>query len=660
MWIAGIQTRLLTLSDSLARLTTAEELAELSTPEDMAKPLYRELKWRLNKFAVDNAVLYAYYVRLSGQDAHSYIVDSDFNPATVFDLSTKPIPLNSSLREAFGGRRTVLGIREYVDHSEGLLSAFSPLRNREGKITALAGVDVSDAPIIQNRRTGWLLTLLLAVSAGAAIACGGLSLALYRRKFREAPGSNLAAGEVLHRMSREARIPLNAVIGLSELTLGDQDLPGEARENTEKVRQSGAILLGIINDTLDLFQIEAGAFELHPAEYDLPSLINDTLTLNIPWTAGGASAFALNISETLPAKLLGDDQRLRRIFHNLLDGAFARANQGRVEWNLSCARDPTGVWLVSSVRDSGAGFRPEDLKNLFRLPGPAEAGADQEKEGASLGLVVTRRMVELMGGSLTVESEYGQGSLFTVWLRQGYVNDAIIGEAVAKSLRNFTYLKEKSRRTARLARLRLPYARVLVVDDVPTNLDVARGMLKPYGMKIDCVTSGEEAIRLIREGVKYSAVFMDHMMPGMDGVEAVRVIREEIGTDYAGSVPIIALTANAIRGNEEVFLQQGFQAFLAKPLDPGQLDSVIHRWVRDTGLEERVGPSALEMRFHQDRRNGDERRTGLERRRDSGPVRRDGGRLSRQERGAGEFPPGEVPDAPPEKAGDGSAGPGDG
>jgi len=166
-----------------------------------------------------------------------------------------------------------------------------------------------------------------------------------------------------------------------------------------------------------------------------------------------------------------------------------------------------------------------------------------------------------------------------------------------------------------MLRIRLPYARVLVVDDVATNLDVAKGMLKPYGMQIDCVTSGQEAIDAIRdEKVKYNAIFMDHMMPGMDGIEAARCIREEIGTEYAKTIPIIALTANAIVGSEEMFLSRGFQAFISKPIEIGHLDTVIREWVRDKEQEEAYGQINVDGEMLPDIRGGTDRRIFVERR----------------------------------------------
>jgi CheY-like chemotaxis protein/HPt (histidine-containing phosphotransfer) domain-containing protein len=176
-----------------------------------------------------------------------------------------------------------------------------------------------------------------------------------------------------------------------------------------------------------------------------------------------------------------------------------------------------------------------------------------------------------------------------VRFQQRFVTEAVIGAELADTLKSFRYSDQKRRQNSRMMRINLPYARVLIVDDVLTNLDVAKGMMKPYGMQIDCVISGQEAIDAVRsEKVRYNAIFMDHMMPEMNGIEATRIIREEIGTEYAKTVPIIALTANAIVGNDEMFLKNGFQAFISKPIEMARLDTVIRQWVRDKDQEEKL------------------------------------------------------------------------
>jgi signal transduction histidine kinase/FixJ family two-component response regulator/HPt (histidine-containing phosphotransfer) domain-containing protein len=437
----------------------------------------------------------------------------------------------------------------------------------------------------------------------------------------EAVASAEAKSDFLANMSHEMRTPLNAIIGLSELTLDADDITGEAKENLVKVYNAGMMLLGLINDILDLSKIESGKFELISDEYDTPSLINDTITLNAVRIGSKPIKFILTIDETLPCKLFGDEMRIKQIFNNLLSNAFKYTKEGRVEWNVSYERDGDSVWLVSTVTDTGIGIRPKDIEKLFSDYSQVDTKSNRKIEGTGLGLAITMRMAEMMDGTITVESEYGKGSTFTVRLRQGFVNDMPIGPEVAENLKGFQYADLRRDRSSKLVRVHIPYAKVLVVDDVLTNLDVARGMLKPYGMKVDCVTSGPAAIELIRSGsVKYNAIFMDHMMPGMDGIEALRVIREEIDVEHAKTVPIIALTANAIAGNDEMFLKKGFQAFLSKPIDIIQMDAAINRWVRDKDLEKELSveiqdeENSLERRILSGRRSGGDRRDGFDRR----------------------------------------------
>jgi CheY-like chemotaxis protein len=246
--------------------------------------------------------------------------------------------------------------------------------------------------------------------------------------------------------------------------------------------------------------------------------------------------------------------------------------------------------MTCDVSDTGAGIREEDINKLFGDYNQLDTKSNRHIEGTGLGLAITKRLVEMMRGVIYVRSEYGKGTTFTVRLFQGFVNNEVIGKKLAKNLKEFRYTMARQDRNKQIVRRHLPYAKVLVVDDVATNLDLARGIMKPYGMTVDCVNSGPAAIDRIKKGEpKYNAVFMDHMMPGMDGIEAVRVIRNEIGSDYAKTVPVIALTANAIIGNEEIFLNNGFQDFLTKPIDIMKMNAAIDRWVRDRKLEKELG-----------------------------------------------------------------------
>jgi CheY-like chemotaxis protein len=204
--------------------------------------------------------------------------------------------------------------------------------------------------------------------------------------------------------------------------------------------------------------------------------------------------------------------------------------------------------------------------------------------GTGLGLSIAKKLTELMHGQITVESELDKGSVFEVTVRQGYAGDEEIGQKTADNLNSFSYTDMKKQRT-KLNRINLSYARVLLVDDFPSNLDVSAGLLRKYKMQVDCVDNGREAVGLIKaEKVKYDAVFMDHMMPEMDGVEATALIRA-IDSQYAKTVPIIALTANALIGNEKMFLENGFDAFLPKPIAVTKLDAIVRKYIKDESRE---------------------------------------------------------------------------
>jgi CheY-like chemotaxis protein len=225
------------------------------------------------------------------------------------------------------------------------------------------------------------------------------------------------------------------------------------------------------------------------------------------------------------------------------------------------------------------------MTRLFTDYNQVDTSAHRQIEGTGLGLSITKKLVEMMDGEISVESEYGKGTTFCVRILQKFVTGLPIGKETVDNLRNFRYSDKKKRKYEKQSRPDLSYARVLVVDDIPTNLDIAAAMLRKYKMHVDCVTNGQAAIDLIDAGEPvYDAIFMDHMMPELDGIQTTIVIRT-LGTEYANKIPIIALTANAVTGSEQMFLESGFNAFLPKPFNVMLLDSVIQKWVRDKAKE---------------------------------------------------------------------------
>jgi signal transduction histidine kinase/CheY-like chemotaxis protein len=404
-----------------------------------------------------------------------------------------------------------------------------------------------------------------------------------------AEANSKAKSVFIANMSHEMRTPMNVIVGLTDLLLEDDDTPGKAKETLEKINTAGDTLMGLINDVLDISKIEAGKLELMPVQYDVASLLNDIIALNLIRTEDKQITFKLNMEGELPVSLFGDDLRIKQILNNLLSNAFKYTKEGNVTLGVSCQHDDDGavndgattggVWLSIYVRDTGIGIRKEDIAKLFTDYNQVDTRANREIEGTGLGLSITKKFIELMGGEISVESEYGIGTTFSLHIRQGLVNDQVLGRETVESLCALRYSDNKKQAQEKLIRPDLSYAKVLVVDDFQTNLDVAAGMLRKYKIQVDCVTSGRESVDLIAAGKPvYDAVFMDHMMPVMDGMEATVLIRA-LGTVYAKNVPIIALTANVVAGNEQMFLENGFNAFLPKPFNVMSLDSIIQRWV---------------------------------------------------------------------------------
>ena len=406
---------------------------------------------------------------------------------------------------------------------------------------------------------------------------------------QKAEAASESKSAFLAAMSHEIRTPLNAIIGLSEIELQKKQ-SHETHVNLEKIHISGSSLLSIINDILDISKIEAGNFSLVPADYDMPKLINDTVHLNTVRIGLKDIVFKLEIDETIPVKLYGDEIRITQILNNLLSNAIKYTKKGSVTLKVGWRPSEENALIIFTVQDTGQGIREKDKKELFKNYTQLDMKANRNIEGTGLGLSITKNLVELMNGEISVESEYGKGSTFEVKIPQLILDKSPIGEITAKNLMHFRLTEARYSQNLNFVRASMPYGKILVVDDVQTNLDVVRGLLKPYDLTVDYAASGQEAIEKIRNGsrddsqdsgyVQYDLVLMDHMMPVMDGLETVKIIRSEIDSDYARNVPIIALTANVMAGSEEMFISNGFNGYISKPIDVIQLNAVLETWIK--------------------------------------------------------------------------------
>jgi signal transduction histidine kinase/CheY-like chemotaxis protein len=377
-------------------------------------------------------------------------------------------------------------------------------------------------------------------------------------------------------LTHEIRTPLNVVKGMAEIEL-QNNLPDETLSHIQNVRDSAAALARLVDDTLDVARIETGNFELSPAEYDLARLINDIIQLRIVQPQGRAVSFNILIDENLPRRLYGDDIRLKQILNNLLSNAFKYTKAGSITLELNGDVKVDGIMLRVVISDTGIGIRKEDFSKLFSEYSRFDTNENRLIEGTGLGLAISKKLMNLMGGVIDVDSEYGKGSRFTLAIPQDFVDEERIGVDLARELEALRF----SERPQKQRKIReMPNGKVLVVDDVRVNLDMIRTMLAPYKLHVDCVSSGREAISLIKEErVFYDIVFMDQMMPSMDGSEAVRIIREEVGSEYARNVPIVAFTADALADDGKHFLEAGFDGFIPKPVDVAKLDEALNTWI---------------------------------------------------------------------------------
>ncbi|MDR2578975.1 MAG: response regulator [Chitinispirillales bacterium] len=396
----------------------------------------------------------------------------------------------------------------------------------------------------------------------------------------EAEKANKSKSEFLATMSHEIRTPMNAIVGIAQIQLQRKDLSENDEEVFDKICRSSNSLLGIINDILDLSKIEMGKLELNPAEYDVPSLINDAVQVNIVRIGSKEIEFIIDPDCALPSRLYGDELRLKQILNNLLSNAIKYTDKGHVKLSISHSVTDENVLLRFSIEDTGQGLTPDDKAKLFSEYQRFNALANRTTEGTGLGLSITKRLTEMMDGRIEVESEYGKGSVFTVEIVQKTVSCEAIGTEVSERLKSFTFTADKKERRQKL-RYIMPYGKILVVDDIETNLYVARGLLTLYQINIETVNSGFAAIDLVKSGKTYDIIFMDHMMPKMDGIETTQKLRE---MGYGG--PVVALTANALSGNEEMFQSHGFDGFISKPIDIRRLDATLNRFIRDKYPEE--------------------------------------------------------------------------
>ena len=589
----AIQQRMVDIANCAAGSVNGDILKSLKAGDE-GTPGYKTVYDSMAVFR-DNAELeYVYAIRDEGDGRFTFIVDTDPDEPGAFG---DEVHYTEALERASKGTTAVDEV-PYSDSWGSFYSAYSPVFGSDGRVAGIVATDFTeswfDAQLQQQTMSSVrsCIAILLVMLLASTVLCLLIVRPYVRMQEQlleekvSAESANQAKSDFLANMSHEIRTPINAVLGMNEMILREsrqgRELPAGQGEEVRKsfdqignyareVEGAGRSLLTIVNDILDFSKIEAGRMELVKGRYRLGDLLDQVTGMVLIKAREKGLRFTLNTEEPLPENLFGDERRIREILMNILNNAVKYTEQGFVRFTVRAgAQENSTVRMIFSVEDSGIGIRQKDMDKLFTKFQRLDMERNSTVEGSGLGLVITRSLLDMMGGTISVESEYGKGSVFTVVIPQLIVEADPAGEALKQ--------EPESRKTADYrGTLYAPDARVLVVDDTKMNLMVSVSLLKGTGIRVDTALSGAEAITLAQKNA-YDVIFMDQRMPEMDGTETLRRIRQAEDSPN-GRTPVICLTADAVVGARERYLAEGFSDYLAKPVNGGKLEAMLAKYL---------------------------------------------------------------------------------
>lgn len=586
----AIQQRMLDISNCAAGSVDGEVMKTFSK-ETVGSEAYNKVYSTLSVFRDNVELEYVYCIKQTGPQEFIFTMDLDLvTPASYGDS----VKYTDALAKAAKGAASVDEV-PYTDRWGRFYSAYSPVFDSSGNVVGIVVADFSsewfDSQLAQQSRASVITYLIILVIT--QLLAGVLAFftvkpfikaqsKLMEEKVR-AESENNAKSDFLANMSHEIRTPINAVLGMNEMIIREdhkamgitESDPLAVQESLENIsvyagdiQKAGHNLLAIVNDILDFSKIEAGRMDIVNAPYQLSSLINDINNMILFKAQDKGLDFSVEVDPEIPDELEGDEVRIRQILTNLLNNAVKYTDKGSVALKVRSKKIEAGrIHLIIGVWDTGIGIKEEDKAMLFERFERFDMERNSTIEGTGLGLPITHHLVELMGGKIDVESEYGKGSIFTATIPQNVLDETPIGD-FQNRLKDNTPADIPYRES-----FRAPLAHILVVDDTKINMKVVVNLLKNTKIKIDTAESGAQAVAMAA-GTKYDIIFMDQRMPEMDGTEAFRRIRATEG-GLSSDVPIICLTADAVIGAKERYLSEGFTDYLAKPIDSFALERMI-------------------------------------------------------------------------------------
>lgn len=403
------------------------------------------------------------------------------------------------------------------------------------------------------------------------IVCFVYDLTKEKNMLCELLQANEAKSQFLANMSHEIRTPINGILGMDSMLLKECQDEG-LREYAKNIQSAGQSLLSIINDILDISKIESGKLEIIPTRYELFSILNDCYNLTKVKIEEKPITLHMKINENIPAKLYGDEVRIRQVMNNFLSNSAKYTHEGSITFGVDYEEKSEGeIWLIITVSDTGIGIKEEDLEKLFASFTRIEEKRNRNIEGTGLGLSLTKNLVDLMQGEITVKSIYEEGSCFTAKIPQKIIDKTPMGD-FDKRYRQYIHQSEEQ-----AISLYASDAKILVVDDVPMNLIVVKGLLKATKIQIDTAKNGANCLELVQKN-RYDIIFLDHLMPEMDGIETLQNMKL-LEENPNRNTPVIMLTANAIVGAKEEYMEAGFTDYLTKPVQETLLHEMIMKYL---------------------------------------------------------------------------------